>query len=160
MTLRTSRGPRFARAASTLLLICIVAGGCHWYGELVGEYSGPMPAKGGLPEEVVIVRSFGRDPAGPEQGRLRRMHLDRVSYIQARDFDDLNRVVLGETGELTPFVESLNLAIGDTVVISTEYAGLYRGGAASGVVPNWPGDRYVDYPVAGHRLLKIKRKST
>lgn len=150
---------RTMRAASALLLVGIAASGCHWYGELVGEYSGPMPAEGNLLQEVVIVRSFGRDPAGPEVGRLRRMHLDRVRYIQGRDLDDVNRVVLGETGELTAQVESLKLAIGDTVVISTEFAGLYRGGAASGVVPNWPGDGYVDYPVAVHRLLEIKRKS-
>lgn len=87
------------------------------------------------------------------------MHLDRVRYIDAGDFDDVNRVVLGEAGELTAKVESLNLAIGDTVIVSGEYAGLYRGGAASGVVPNWPGDRYVDYAVAVHQLLEIKRKS-
>jgi hypothetical protein len=157
--LRISGAARLARAASVLLLTGVAAGGCGWFGELVGEYSGPMPAKGNLAQEVVIVRSFQRDPAGPEEGRLRRMHLDRVRYIDARDFDDVNRVVLGETGELTARVESLNLAIGDTVVISGEYAGLYRGGAASGVVPNWPGDRYVDYPVGVQRLLEIKRKS-
>jgi hypothetical protein len=148
-----------ARAASALLLLAVAASGCHWYGELVGEYSGPMPAKSNLLHEVVIVRSFRRDPEGPEAGRLRRMHLDRVRYIKAGDFGDVNRVVLGETGELTARVEALNLAIGDTVVISSEYAGLYRGGAASGVVPNWPGDRYVDYPVGVQRLLEIKRKS-
>jgi hypothetical protein len=150
---------RFPRIVAALLLMGVVTGGCHWYGELVGEYSGPMPAKADLSQETVIVRSFSRDPAGPEAGKLRNMHLDRVRYIQARDFDDVNRVVLGETGELTAHVESLNLAVGDTVVVSGEYQGVYRGGAASGVVPNWPGDRYVDYPVAVHRLLEIKRKS-
>lgn len=137
----------------------IAAGGCRLYGELVSDYYGPMPSKADLPQEVVIVRSFRRDPEDPEIGRLRQMHLDRVRYIEARDFHSVNRVVLGESGALTAAIESLNLAVGDTVVVSGEYQGGYRGGAASGVVPNWPGDRYVDYPVAVHRLLEIRRKS-
>jgi hypothetical protein len=147
----------FRRGLIMAAAIMIAVGACDWIDRLAGEYSGPMPGSGDLAGESVVVRSFRRDPAGPEEGKLRRMHLDRVRYLDARDFNDVNRVVLGETGELTEYVESLNLEVGDTVVISTDYQGIYYGGAASGVVPNWPGDDYIDYPVAVHRLLEIRR---
>ena len=143
-----------------LLLAATLATGCDLIDRLAGEYSGPMPKKVDVVDEAVIVRQFARDPAGtPEAGRLRRMHLDRVAYIDAGDFSDVNRVIAGETGDLTALVESLNLAIGDTVIITGKYQGVYHGGAATGVVPNWPGDRYIDYPVAVHRLLEITRKA-
>jgi hypothetical protein len=145
---------------SVLLLATMLVSGCELIDRLAGEYSGPMPKMVDVVDEAVIVRQFARDPAGtPEAGRLRRMHLDRVRYIDARAFSDVNRVIAGETGDLTALIESLNLVIGDTVVISAKYQGVYHGGAATGVVPNWPGDRYIDYPVAVHRLLEIRRKA-
>lgn len=145
------------RGFTLLAAMAFAAGGCNWIDRLAGEYSGPMPAQTDLHQETVIVRAFGRNPAGSNQGALRTMHLDRIRYLDVDGFNDVNRVILGETGELTDYVESLNLEIGDTVVISTDYQGVYHGGAASGVIPNWPGDEYIDYPVAVHRLLEIRR---
>ncbi|HEX8320510.1 hypothetical protein [Longimicrobium sp.] len=143
-----------------LLLATTLASGCELIDRLAGEYDGKRPAKENVVSEAVIIRSFQRDPAGTaEAGRLRRIYLDRVRYLDARAFHDVNRIILGETGDLTAFIESLNLAVGDTVVVSTDYQGVYHGGAATGVVPNWPGDRYIDYPVAVHRLVEIRRKT-
>lgn len=146
-----------------MLALCLAIpglAGCELIDRLAGEYDGKMPAKADVVSEAVIIRSFQRDPAGTaEAGRLRRIYLDRVRYLDARDFHDVNRIILGETGDFTAHIESLNLGVGDTVVVSADYQGVYHGGAATGVVPNWPGDRYIDYPVAVHRLTEIRRKT-
>ena len=145
----------FALSAAVLVLA-----GCDLIDQLAGEYGGKLPMKDDVVSEAVIIRSFQRDPAGTaEAGRLRRIYLVRVRYLNAGAFHDVNRVVLGETADLTAQIESMNFVVGDTVLVSTDYQGVFHGGAARGVVPNWPGDRYIDYPVAVHRLLEITRKA-
>lgn len=147
------------RTPHRLLLVLACAGlpACTAWDRVMGNYTGPMPQKTDLAAEEVVIRSVRRDPEGSAQGRVGYMHLDRVRYLRS-DPRSVNRVVLGQPQALSARVDSLGLEVGDTVLIWTQYASVYRGGAAEGTVPDWPGSGWSDYPVAIHQLTDIRRK--
>lgn len=126
-------------------------------GNLFGTYDGPAPQAVDLVNEAAVVRSVVRDPAGARQGQVSLVHLDRLAYQQPGRRDDVDRVVALLHGDDGLPLDSLGLAVGDTVVVTTRYVGVTLSGPAPGLVPGWAGYEYLEYPMAGHRLRSISR---
>jgi hypothetical protein len=126
-------------------------------GNLFGTYQGPAPASADLINEAAIVRSVLRDPAGERQGLVSLVHLDRLAYQQPGRSGDINRVVALLHGDDGPSLDSLGLEVGDTVAVNTRYLGVTLSGLGPGKIPGWAGYKYLEYPIAGHRLRSISR---
>lgn len=127
-------------------------------GNIFGTYQGPAPASADLTNEAVVVRSVLRDPAGERQGLVSLVHLDRLAYQQPARRGDINRVVALLHGDDGPSLDSLGLEVGDdTVVVNTRYLGVTLSGPGPGLIPGWAGYKYLEYPIAGHRLRSISR---
>jgi hypothetical protein len=124
-------------------------------GNLFGTYQGSAPASADLTNEAVIVRSVVRDPAGERQGLVSLVHLDRLAYQQPGRSGDVNRVVALLHGGDGPSLDSLGLEVGDTVAVNTRYVGVTLSGPGPGLIPGWAGYKYLEYPIAGHRLRSI-----
>jgi hypothetical protein len=86
------------------------------------------------------------------------MFLDRVRYLEAGDLKSVNRVIMGQTWTFGARIDSLGIGVGDTVIVSTDYANIHRGGTPKGAIPSWPGTDRHDYPVGLHLLTDIRRK--
>jgi hypothetical protein len=144
-----------------LLLLAVATAlflaGCNAWDRWAGNYIGPLPQRADLSEEVVIVRHASRDGSGPRAGLVTSMYLDRVSYIESGRLRSVDRVILGQTWTLGPRIDSLNIGIGDTVIVSTEYGNVNRGGPPKGAIPDWPGTGHHDYPVGWHVVTQIRR---
>lgn len=132
--------------------------GCVVGDLLLGNYRGPLPEQVDLVEEEVIIRDLSRDSSGPRAGLVTSTFLDRVRYLASGDLKSVNRVVFGQTWTLGARIDSLGIAVGDTVIITTEYANVHRGGTAVGVIPDWPGTGDHTYPVGWHIVREIRRK--
>jgi hypothetical protein len=148
------------RRLRTLLLVMLVfaGAGCEAFGrELFGTYGGPDPQTNDLVDEVAIVRSVIRDPAGEREGLVSLIHLDRLQYLQPGRRGDVNRVVALLHTEGGMSLDSLGLEVGDTVTVTTSYLGVTLSGPGPGQIPDWAGYDYLEYPIAGHRLLTISR---
>jgi hypothetical protein len=142
-----------------LVLACLGLSACNVWDRLLGNYTGPLPARADLTEEQVIVRQLLRDASGIRGGQVTSVYVDRVSYLSSGRLKSVDRVILGQTFTLGPRIDSLAVVVGDTVVVSTEYANVHRGGTAPGIVPDWPGTGHHDYPVGWHIVTQIRRKS-
>lgn len=69
----------------------------------------------------------------------------------------VNRVVALLHGDDGPSLDSLGLEVGDTVAVNTRYVGVTLSGPGPGLIPGWAGYKYLEYPIAGHRLRSISR---
>lgn len=85
------------------------------------------------------------------------MHLDRLLYQQPGRSGDVNRVVALLHGGDGPSLDSIGLEVGDTVAVNTRYVGVTLSAPAPGLIPGWAGYKYLEYPIAGHRLRSISR---
>lgn len=149
---------RVLRALLLVVLTVSGAAGCEGVGrELFGTYGGPDPQSTELVDEEAIVRSVVRDPAGEREGLVSLIHLDRLQYQQPGRRGDVNRVVALLHTEGGMSLDSLALAVGDTVTVTTSYLGVTLSGPGPGQIPDWAGYDYLEYPIAGHRLLTIGR---
>ncbi len=158
MTAPLTRAPRRGRALLLSALAAATLSACVVGDVLLGNYRGPLPEQVNLVEEEVIVRGLSRDSSGPRTGLVTSTFLDRVRYLSSGDLKSVNRVIFGQTWTLGARIDSLGIAVGDTVIISTEYASVHRGGTAVGVVPEWPGTGEYSYPVGWHIVKEIRRK--
>jgi hypothetical protein len=116
------------------------------------KYRGPQPSQEDITNEVAIVR----DVDVTESGHTALL-IDRVRYVQAGDPHNVNRAVSVRSGAaMRDTVAALNLAAGDTVLISSHYQG---NESVIGIrsVPNWPGHNAYQYPIAVHAITAIAR---
>jgi hypothetical protein len=144
---------RFHRKRAWALILaaaCVMfAGGCDVLGRISGAYRGPVPDREAIVDEVVIVRSIASWSQGVQ------IVADRVRYLEAGKFHDVNRVVRVQTAT-HELVTPLNLVVGDRVAITTNFAGV--GDAAEMTeVPDWPGHDFYEYPIGVHVLTSIRR---
>ena len=65
--------------------------------------------------------------------------------------------MVGSVYEIQAQVEAMGLAVGDTLIVSTRYAGVTESGPGPSTVPGWAGYRYLEYPVASHVLTSLER---
>lgn len=129
------------------VLLALGLPGCE---NVLSPYRGPRPTTESISQEVAVVR-YGRTPDKPSY------IVDRMRFVEAGDPHDVNRVVwLYTTDATVDEVNALHLQPGDTITISTEYAGVREVGELTRV-PNWPGHRYYEYPIATHRITAVKR---
>jgi hypothetical protein len=95
--------------------------------------------------------------------------LDRVRYLEAGDPYNVNRVAQINVTKLLPrpnlLIDSLQLKVGDTVVVSGTFSGAAdayqqngRGGLGD-IVPQWPGHKRSAYGIGSYNLRKIERVS-
>jgi hypothetical protein len=140
-----------ARALFIAAGCALIAGGCDVLGRISGAYRGPVPERGPIVEEVVIVRGVSSSSQGVE------FVADRVRYLEGGKPHDVNRVVrVRTTAANRDEVVALGLAPGERIVISTNYG--YTGDAAEMTeVPDWPGHGFYEYPIAVHMLTSITR---
>lgn len=145
MTMRVAalRRRRFLLASA----IALALAGCE---SALAPYRGDRPAEEDLVREMVIVRYV----EAPVQDRLSFI-VDRTRFMEAGDPHNVDRVIsILSTDATTANAAALNLQSGDTIMISTEYAGR-REVAELKEVPNWPGHRYYEYPIGAHLLTAV-----
>jgi hypothetical protein len=141
------------RIGVLLFAVCAAAlTGCDFVGRISGAYRGPMPKAEAIASEVVIIRSIQPGPEGAF-GFI----ADRVRYLEGGTPHDVNRVVRVRTApEIKEQAAALNLAVGERITISTQFA--YTGDAIDLTeVPDWPGHDFREYPVGVHLLTAISR---
>lgn len=147
-------------ARSTKLLIALLlcaaalpAAGCERVLNYVtNSYTGPAPQKVDLVAETVIIRRISSD----ESSRIQRMFVDRERYL-ASDPHSIDRVVQVLPYEVLGAVSALNLQVGDRVRISTRYQGYAEAGDLGRFVPDWPFDKYHEYPIGEHVLTAVEK---
>ncbi len=150
MTTRTIRLPRL-----TLLLMTLVVAGCGdiLAGTAWGWYRGERPTTQNIAGEVVIVRILSRGLSGNE---ITHFYVDRIRYLTGNDPHNVNRIVQATAREIQPRVHSLNVQEGDTLRISSRFEAVANGNAHA-KIPNWPGHRYVEFPIGFHVLEAIEK---
>ena len=84
--------------------------------------------------------------------------MDRVRLLETRPHDS-NRVVEIIPGDAQSEVSRLGLEVGDTITISTHYLSDREAGQLGEYVPDWPFDRYGEYPIGLHALTAVERVS-
>jgi hypothetical protein len=119
---------------------------------LLGAYDGPNPDQANISAERVIVR-FASQPA--ESG-AQHFYVDRLRLLETRPHD-INRVVELVPGDVQSEVSRLGLEVGDTITISTRYLIDHEAGDLGKYVPDWPFDRYGEYPIGFHTLTAVER---
>ena len=148
---------KIRRGFSLLALVATCAlpmAGCDTIADFMfGEnYEGPPPAQEDISNEMAIVRST----YVPESGRTSLL-IDRVRYVDAGDPHNVNRAVQVSSGDaMLEAVAALNLAVGDSVLISTRYQGIVRVVNIQSV-PNWPGHKAYEYSIGFHVVTEIAR---
>ena len=145
-------GRRGAAVAGALALALATSGCDLLVGAVVDVFPGPPPDQVGLTGETVIIR---RARQTPETG-MHYFYVDRVRLLET-DPHNINRVIEVRANELQARVDSLALKVGDRVVINTRYLADTEAGELSPYIPNWPFDRYGEYPVGLHALTAIER---
>jgi len=120
---------------------------------MFGEnYEGRPPAQEDISNEIAIVRST----YVPESGHTVLL-IDRVRYVDSGDPHNVNRALRVSSGDaMLEAVAALNLAVGDSVLISTQYQGIVQVVNLQSV-PNWPGHKAYQYPIAFHVVTAIAR---
>lgn len=154
----TLPGGRRTRAVSAALAVLFAVAGCKGIArDLLGIYDGPLPSTASLSSERVILRTIYRHPEKASGEPILALYLDRVSFLDSGKLKSVDRLVVGSVYEIRAQVEGLNLALGDTLIVSTRYAGVTQSGPDPSTVPGWDGYRYLEYPVASHVLTSLER---
>jgi hypothetical protein len=143
------------RVGWAVLLIAPVlwAGACESAAlKLVGAYDGPLPDRIDIMAETVVVRT-ARQQA--ESG-IEFFLVDRVQMFKSKPHN-INRVVEVMSRDIQPAVRQLGLQVGDTIRISTRYVADREAGDLGRHVPDWPFDKYGEYPIGFHTLTEVER---
>jgi hypothetical protein len=149
MKLSASRMLRVACAG----LVLALAPACGSIADsLLNTYTGPGPSQDDLSGEVAIVRTVR---VQPETG-IQSFFLDRERFLTTAPHD-INRVVLVTARDVQPAVTPMELKVGDRVRISTTFLSFTEAGDLARDVPDWPFDRYDEYPLGFHALTEIER---
>lgn len=116
-------------------------------------YRGPQPATQDLVDERVILRALQGDSVVAWD-----YYLDRLQFLERGDSLHIDRVVIGNPGELRARLDSLRVRRGDTLVVSTKYKGITYNGGLEMYIPNWGANRYYNgYPIAVHTLIGVEK---
>ncbi|HEX6373298.1 MAG TPA: hypothetical protein VF006_30525 [Longimicrobium sp.] len=124
-------GTRIGRVLTGLVLLG--SAGCDWLlpgldsdSRACNRHPGAAP----LTDELAIVRVSEAYAPGEH-----RLYLDRLRYLVPRDSSrSLNRVIIAAT---PPSPEITALALGDTVLVTTSFDRLIRGGGYEFYIPDW-----------------------
>lgn len=136
-----------------LVAMGVLLTGCDGIlGSLTRTYPGPAPSRDDITAETVIVRTVS---AQPGTGIL-FFYVDRVRFLES-DPHNINRVVEVTSRDIHPAVTALALKVGDRVRISTRFLSHREAGALGNHIPNWPFDRYDEYPLGLHALSAVER---
>lgn len=131
----------------------MLAHGCGSIADsLSGTYTGPAPSRDDITAEIAIIRTVDAQPGTGIQS----FYMDRERFLTTAPHD-INRVVLVTARDVQPTATQLNLKIGDRVRISTKFISYSEAGDLSRYVPDWPYDRYNEYPLGFHALTFIER---
>jgi hypothetical protein len=151
-------GVRHTRAIGAAAAVLFAVAGCKGIArDLLGIYDGPSPSTASLSSERVIVRTIYRHPEKASGEPILALYLDRISFLDAGKLRSVDRLVVGSPREIQAQVEALNLALGDTLIVSTRYNGVTLSGPDPATVPGWGGYRYLEYPIASHALTSLER---
>lgn len=151
-------GGRQTRAVAAAVAVLFAVAGCKGLArDLLGIYDGPLPSTASLSSERVILRTIFRHPEKTSGEPILALYLDRVSFLDSGNLKSIDRLVVGSPHEIQARVEGLNLAVGDTLIVSTRYNGVTQSGPGPSTVPGWAGYRYLEYPVALHVLTSVER---
>ena len=145
---------RRAVAAALLASMVSIAGCESALLTLIGAYPGPGPDQTDIAAETVIVRTASEQA---ETG-IEFFLVDRVHLLKTRPHD-INRVVEVMSRDVQAEVSELGLQVGDTIRISTRYVSNREAGDLGKYVPNWPFDKYGEYPIGFHTLTAVERVS-
>jgi hypothetical protein len=138
--------------------VLLTAGGCEGLArDLLGIYDGPRPSAAPLSSERVILRSIFRHPEKTSGEPILGLYLDRVSFLDSGKLKSVDRLVVGRPFEIQAQAEAMDLALGDTLIVSTRYDGVTLSGPDPATVPGWGGYRYLEYPIASHALTSLER---
>jgi hypothetical protein len=138
-------------------LVLLWSAGCDWIlpeldsdSRVCRRHPGVTP----LTDELAIVRVSEPYAAGEH-----RLYLDRLRYLGSRDsLRSMNRVIIAAA----PSPDVLALALGDTVVATTSFDRLIRGGGYEFYIPDWvanDGRCFDGTWVALHRIERIAHAS-
>jgi len=141
------------RAWLLLLFVALVCtGGCtDLVGALLGGYTGPAPEQIDIVDEVVVVRRI----YVADHGGISSFLGDRLRYLE-KDPHNVNRLVDVKLRDLRPVVEQLRTKEGDTLRISTRFHYITEASGPTGA-PDWPYEKYFDYPMGSHLLTNVER---
>jgi hypothetical protein len=144
-----------ASRALALLLVVIVLAACDAVLDSIFDaYEGPNPSSQPLTDERVILRATEMVINGVPQ----HYYLDRLQFLERADSANIDRIVIGMPGGLQATIDSLEIARGDTLVVSTKFHSIGYSRGLEALIPNWAANRYKeDYPVAVHTLVAIKK---
>ncbi len=114
---------------------------------------GPRPSETGLERERVVVRS-----AQPLPGvEVREYLLDRLRYLDGRDPHDVNRIIRGQAHLPWPRLDSLGIAVGDTLLVTTRYERADRVYGLNASIPDWPGHDARSYLLGTHTITEVEK---
>ncbi|HEX8453720.1 MAG TPA: hypothetical protein VF647_16580 [Longimicrobium sp.] len=114
---------------------------------------GPRPSETGLARERVVVRTAEPLPGIP----VREYLLDRLRYLDARDPHNVNRIIRGQADLPWPRLDSLGVAVGDTLVVSTRFERSDRVYGLNVTIPDWPGHGARSYLVGTHTITEVEK---
>lgn len=133
--------------------MAVFAPGCdNILGSLSRKYTGPEPSRQDITGETVIVRTVDVQP----QTGIQFFYVDRERYRSSAPHD-INRVVEVTSRDVQPEVTRMQLKAGDRIRISTKFLSISEAGDLGRYFPDWPYDRYDEYPIGFHALTKIER---
>lgn len=141
--------------SAVLLAACLAGVGACGLEAALPHYTGEQPSTASLASERLVVRQTVESSVIP--GGIGAFYGDRLRYLEGGDPHDVNRVVRVETGSLTSRIAELGVQVGDTLIVTTKYDTTYYEATAPGAVPDWPGHRHHEYPVARHTLASVAR---
>jgi hypothetical protein len=120
-------------------------------GLLPGLYTGPPPARTDIVDEQVIVRKIFMSGLG----NISELLVDRIRFLE-KDRHNINRLVIVSPRDLLSDFEQLRVQVGDTLKVSTRFQHFAEAGGESGA-PDWPYEKYFDYPMGSHLLTRVER---
>ncbi|HLL83011.1 MAG TPA: hypothetical protein VK420_10180 [Longimicrobium sp.] len=114
---------------------------------------GPRPSERGLDRERVVVRS-----AEPLPGvQVREYLLDRLRFLDAGDPHHVDRVIRGQGLLPWPRLDSLGIAVGDTLLVTTRFERADRVYGLTAPIPDWPGHDARSYLLGTHTVTEVEK---
>jgi hypothetical protein len=111
-----------------------------------------LPTPEGLQQERVVVRGVRVQQGIP----IPEYVLDRVRYIDAGDPRSVNRVIRAVGTHPWPGLDSLSIAVGDTLLATTRYLDISRVYSAPAPIPDWR-DNSKSYLIGVHSLVTVEK---
>ena len=119
---------------------------------LSNTYTGTPPSREDITAEAAIVR---RVDTQAETG-IQFFLVDRERFLAA-DPHSIDRVVEVTSRDIQPAVTPMQLRVGDRIRMTTRFLSYQESGELGKYVPDWPYDRYDEYPIGFHALTSVER---